>query len=95
MQRAAIIIKDPQQQFEGLRTSVGLLLAGISVQLFVLHHEIENMDEVYRKHMAYLDENGGMRFTNNSRNAEKFGFTMMTIEKAAEKIRQADFIIPF
>jgi len=95
MQRAAIIVKDPQQQYEGLRTSVGLLLAGIRVQLFILHHEIENMDEACRKNMAFLDENGGMRFSNNLENVEKFGFGFLTIDKAAQKIGQADVIIPF
>jgi len=95
MQRAAIIVKDPQQQHEGLRTSVGLLLAGISVQLFVLHHEIENMNEACRQNIAFLDENGGMRFSNNLENVAKFGFGFLSMEKAAQKIGQADVIIPF
>ena len=95
MQQAAIIVKDPQQHSEGLRTSVGLLLAGIPVQLFVLGHEIGSMDDAYRKYMAVLDENGGMRFSNIPGNAEKYGFTLMTIARAAEMIRQADVIIPF
>lgn len=95
MQRAAIIIRDPQQQYEGLRTSVGLLLAGVAVQMFVLHHEIENMDEAFRENMAFMDEIGGKRYSNNSENAEKYGFTHLTIARTANKIRQADIIIPF
>ncbi len=95
MKQAAIIIKDPQQQYEGLRTSVGLLLEGMMVQMFVLHHEIENMDEAYRDNMAFLDEIGGKRFSNNSENAEKYGFTHVTITQAAAKVHQADIVIPF
>ena len=95
MKQAAIIIKDTQQQYEGLRTSVGLLLAGMVVQMFVLHHEIENMDEAYRDNMAFMDEIGGKRFSNNSENAEKYGFSHVTIAQAAEKVRQADIVIPF
>lgn len=95
MKRAAIIIKNPQQQYEGLRTSVGLLLEGMAVQMFVLHHEIENMDEAYRDNMAFLDEIGGQRYSNNSENAEKYGFSHVTIGQAAEKVRQADIVIPF
>lgn len=95
MQQAAIIVKAPQQQYEGLRTGVGLLLAGIKVQFFVLHNEIENMDQAYRENMALLDDNGGMRFSNNPENAEKYGFKLITISRAAEKIGQADVIIPF
>jgi hypothetical protein len=95
MQQAAIIIKDTRQQYEGLRTSIGLLLQGMRVQMFVLHHEIENMDEAYRDNMALLDEIGGERFSNNSENAEKYNFTHVTLSQAAAKVRQADIIIPF
>jgi hypothetical protein len=95
MKRTAIIIRDPQQQYEGLRTSIGLLLAGMPVQMFVLHHEIENMDEAYRDNMTFLDEIGGQRYSNNSENAENYGFTHVTISQAAEKIHQADIVIPF
>lgn len=95
MKRAAVIIKDPHQQYEGLRTSVGLLLAGIVVQMFVLHHEIENMDEAYQDNMVFMDEIGGKRFSNNSENAEKYGFSHVTMTQAAEKIKRADMVIPF
>ncbi len=94
MKHAAIIINHPQQQYEGLRTCVGLLLAGMKVQMFVLHHEIENMDEAYRDNMAFLDEIGGKRFSNNSENAEKYNFTHVTIAQAAAKIQHADIVIP-
>ena len=95
MKQAAILIRDPQQQYEGLRTSVGLLLAGMRVQMFVLHHEIENMDEAYRDNMLFMDEIGGERYSNNSENAEYFGFSHVTIAQAAEQVRQADIVIPF
>jgi len=45
MKKAAVIIRDPEQQYEGLRTSLGLLLEDTQVQMFVLHHEIVKMDE--------------------------------------------------
>ena len=95
MKQAAIIIKDTQQQYEGLRTSVGLLLAGMRVQMFVLHHEIETMDEAYRDNMQFMDEIGGERYSNNSENAEKYGFAHVTIAQAAARIRKADIVIPF
>ena len=95
MRQAAIIIRDPQQQYEGLRTGVGLLLAGMRVQMFVLHHEIETMDDAYRDNMLFMDEIGGERFSNNSENAEKYGFSHVTIAAAAEKVRRVDIVIPF
>ena len=95
MQRAAIIIRDPYQQYEGLRTSVCFRLAGMRVEMFVLHHKIENMDKAYRDNMIYLDGIGGRRFSNNSENAKNYGFSHVTIAQAAEKVRQADIVIPF
>ena len=56
MKKAAVIIRDPGQQYEGLRTSIGLLLENIQVQMFVLHHEIVEMDEAYRDNMEFVDE---------------------------------------
>ena len=95
VKQAAVIIMDPQQQYEGLRISIGLLLEGMAVQMFVLQHEIEDMDEAYRDNMAFLDELGGIRFSNNSENAEKYGFTHVTLTQAATRIQDADIVIPF
>lgn len=95
MHQAAIIIRDADQQYEGLRTSIGLQLAGMRVQMFVLHHEIETMDEAYRDNMLFLDEIGGKRYSNNAENAEKYDFIHLTIAQTARKICQADLVIPF
>jgi len=95
MKHAAIIIKDPHQQYEALRTSVGLQLEGVAVQMFVLHHEIAPMDEAYRDNLIFLDEMGGECFSNNAENALKYGFIHVTMAQAAERVRQADMIIPF
>ena len=48
MKKAAVLIRDPEQQYEGLRTSLGLLIEDTEVQMFVLHHEIAHMDEAYQ-----------------------------------------------
>jgi hypothetical protein len=53
------------------------------------------MDEACRKNIAFLDENVGMRFSNNLENVATFGFGFLSMDKAAQKIGQADVIIPF
>ena len=53
------------------------------------------MDEAYRDNMAFLDEIGGQRYSNNAENAEKYGFTHLTIAQTAQKVCQADLVIPF
>jgi len=95
MKKAAVIIKDVEQQYEGLRTSLGLLLEATEVQMFVLHHEIANMDEAYRDNMEFIDEMEGERFSNNSANVEKYGFKHVTMADVAARINRADIVIPF
>lgn len=95
MKKAAVIIRDPDQQYEGLRTTIGLLLENIQVQMFVLHHEIVDMDEAYRDNMEFVDEMSGERYSNNAANVENFGFRHITLSDVARKIGTADVIIPF
>jgi hypothetical protein len=91
----AVLVKDVDQQYEALRTSLGLLLEMAEVQMFVMNHEIKNMDEAYSENMAFLDEMEGQRYSNNAANAEKYGFNFLTTSQIAEKLKEASLIIPF
>ncbi|MFO7751213.1 MAG: hypothetical protein R6V54_14085 [Desulfobacteraceae bacterium] len=93
--KIAVLIKDVDQQYEGLRTSLGLLLEMAEVQMFVLNHEIETMDEAYSENMEFLDEMEGERFTNNAENAEKYGFKFVTTTQIGEMLKEASLVIPF
>ncbi len=95
MKKAVVLIKDVDQQYEGLRTSLGLLLEDTEVVMVVLHHEIADMDEAYHDNMEFLDEMEGERFSNNSANVEKYGFKYATMSEVADKINAADVVIPF
>jgi D-ribose pyranose/furanose isomerase RbsD len=94
MKKAAVVIKDKARQYEGLRVSLGMLLEDIEVQMFVLCHEIAEMDEAYRENMQFLDEMGGERFSDHQANAEKYGFQYLTFEQITDRLRKADVIIP-
>ena len=95
MKKAVVLIKDTDQQYEGLRTSLGLLLEDTEVAMVVLHHEIADMDEAYNDNMEFLDEMEGERFSNNSANVEKYGFKYATLTEISAKINDADVVIPF
>lgn len=95
MKTAAVLIRNPEQQYEGLRTSLGLLLEDTQVQMFVLHHEIAHMDEAYSDNLEFIDEMEGERFSNHSANVEKYGFKHVTMTDVAQKISAADVVIPF
>lgn len=93
--KIAVVVKDVEQQYEALRTSLGLLLAMAKVQLFVLNHEIATMDEAFSENMAFLDQMEGERYTNNAANAEKYGFTFVTTGSMGRMIGDAAIVIPF
>ena len=95
MRKVAVLIKEPEQQYEGLRSSLGMLLYNTEVQMFVLNNEIADMNEEYQDNMGFLDEMEGERFSNNKSNVEKYGFKYATTEQIGEMLRQADLVIPF
>ncbi len=95
MSAVAVLIKDVKQQYEGLRTSLGLLLEASEVHMYVLNHEIAVMDEAYHDNMEFIDEMEGERFSNNKANVEKYGFQYASLEDIIERVKQARFVIPF
>ena len=95
MKKVAVLVNDVEQQYEGLRSSLGMLLYETEVQMFVVNDEIANMDEAYHDNMEFLDEMEGGRFSNNRANVEKYGFTYATIDEMGEMLQQADLVIPF
>jgi hypothetical protein len=95
MKKVAVLIKNPEQQYEGLRSSLGMLLYNTQVQMFILNKEIATMDEAYEDNMGFLDEMEGERFSNNQANVEKYGFNYASIEQIGEMLREADLVIPF
>ena len=95
VEKVAVLIKDVDQQYEGLRTSLGLLLEASAVQMYVLNHEIAAMDEAYRDNMEFIDEMEGERFSNHPVNVEKYGFQPVTLEEMLVKLKAVDLIIPF
>ncbi len=95
MKKVAVIIKEPYQQYEGLRTSLGALLEDAAIKMIILDNEIEDMNEAYSDNMEFLDEMEGERFSNNPVNIEKYGFQKADIEQIGQYLKEADVIIPF
>ena len=104
MKKAVVLIKDPEQQYEGLRTSLGLLLESVEVKMIVLHHEVaalagknddENAYEAYLDNMEFIDEMEGERYSNNGRNVDEWGFKNADPDEIAAMLTDADHVIPF
>jgi len=92
--KVAVLIKDKDRQYEGLRSSLGLLLEQHIVSMFVLNHEID-MTEEYYDNMEFIDEMEGTRYSNVATNVDKYGFQLVSLEQVAQKIKENEVVIPF
>jgi hypothetical protein len=92
--KVAVIIKDKERQYEGLRTSLGLLLEFHTVSMFVLDHEID-MTEAYHDNMLFIDEMEGFRYSNVPANVEKYDFKPVNMKEVAWKLIENDLVIPY
>lgn len=90
----SVLIKDRSRQYEGLRTSLGLLLEDHKVNMIVLDHQIETSEE-YLDNMTFIDEMGGARYSNVPLNVEKYKFKPVTTAELSRHISQSDLTIPF
>lgn len=92
--RVAVLIKDKDRQYEGLRSSLGLLLEKHVVTMFVLNHEVD-MTEEYQDNMGFIDEMGGARFSNVPANVDKWTFKAVTLDEIPGKLEESDLVIAF
>ena len=102
MATVAVIVKDIDQQYEALRSSLGLLLEASGVQMYVLDHEVQSLanaddenNEAYEANVEFFDDFEGERFSNNPINVEKWGFTAVTDDEMIKKLKNIDIIVPF
>jgi hypothetical protein len=92
--KVTVIIKDKDRQYQGLRTSLGLLLENHQVSMVVLRHEVA-LTEEYQDYLAYVDEMGGSRLSDVPRNIEAFGFAPIDLTGLGDLIDHSDLVIPF
>jgi hypothetical protein len=92
--KVAVVIKDKDRQYEGLRSSLGLLLEKHVVSMFVLGHEVE-MTEEYGDNMGFIDEMGGARYSDVPANVAKYGFQMVTEDELPLRLKESELVIPF
>ena len=101
MKKVAVVVKERDQQYEALRTSLGALLESHAISFFVLDHEIDMVfnavagKQEFRDNLDIFGEMDGLYFSNSEANVEKHGFTAITGDEMAGKLREMDIIIPF
>ena len=95
MSKVAILINSLEQQYEGLRTSLGLLGQEKQVQIFVIRHSIESVGNYFSKNKDLLIDACARCFSDNRINVEKFGFEYLSTTEIGRKLKEADLVIPF
>jgi hypothetical protein len=94
MKKVAVLVREPQRQYEALRSSLGCLLEDHRVSYLVLDHEIQP-DEAFSDNLGFLDEMEGRRYSNHPANVAKYGFAYLSLAQMGELLRTQDVIIPF
>jgi hypothetical protein len=94
MKKVAFLVKDKEEDWEGLRSALGVAVGNNSVYLFVLNHEVE-MTNPYRENLDWLLEMDGELYSNDPANWEKHRFQPITYEALGKKLKSMDYIIPF
>lgn len=95
----AVIIRDVHNQWEGLRSTLGMAIDFEGPHMFVIG-ELQIPDDkimIYKESLEYIaDVLEGKNFTDNKANLENWDFfEYITLDEMAQKLPEYDLIIPF
>jgi len=97
--KVAVVIRDPNNYWEGLRSSLGLGLEMIQTDMFVIGevNMPEERVEGYKDNLGFLkDELEGNHYSDEKANIEKWGFfEYMSLDDMAKKLQEYDLVMPF
>ncbi len=98
-EKVAIIIREPNNQWEGLRSSLGLGVEMIDTHAFVIGEVNIPTDRVegFKENLEYLkDDLEAHIYTDNQANVEKWDFIeYLSLDDMAQKMSEYDLVIPF
>ncbi len=94
MKKVAFLVQTKDELWEGMRSSLGLVIENNYVTMVVLDQEVEMTDE-YKENLEWFVDMEGEFYSNVPANVEKHGFQPITIGELGEKLKEMDIIVPF
>ena len=94
MKKVAFLVRGKEELWEGMRSSLGLVIENNYVTMVVLDQEVEMTDD-YKENLEWFVDMEGEYYSNVPANVEKHGFQPITIEELGEKLKDMDYIVPF
>ena len=93
VKHCAIIVRRPEDLWEGTRTSLGLAVQNFFVYLIAIDFLVD-VTGALRENLDWLEEMECQYMSNLQQNAQ-YNFKHFPLEKIARKLRKMDLIIPF
>jgi hypothetical protein len=93
VKHCAIIVRRPEDLWEGTRTSLGLAVQNFFVHLIAIDFLVD-VTGALKENLDWLEEMECHYMSNLQQNA-KYNFSYVPLEKIAEKLKMMDLIIPF
>lgn len=100
IERVCILVNEPVDSWEGLRSTLGLLVENLWGACFFIDTSIElpasKSEEEFQENLEMLEDLEGECYTNNQADAERFEFLeYLSLQEMAEKIKTYQVIVPF
>ncbi|MFZ5587780.1 MAG: hypothetical protein ACOZHQ_17815 [Thermodesulfobacteriota bacterium] len=100
IKRVAFLINDPQDTWEGLRSTLGLLVENLWGAAFFIDCELTppegKTEENFVENLEMLTDLEGEAYTNVRANADKYeNITYLPLAELVEKIKTYQLVVPF
>ncbi|MFH1035836.1 MAG: hypothetical protein V1806_15120 [Pseudomonadota bacterium] len=100
IERVAFLVNESQDSWEGLRSTLGLLVENLWAACFFIDTPVELIDgksvEDFQENLEMLADLEGECFTNIQADADKYEFmTFASLPEMAEKIKTYHLVVPF